>query len=107
MIRHLALLAAFCAVAACGPSQPGPDQLDRRMAALQLQTLSDYVGFEAQFAIAPDGVTLVMTGSPLCGDDFGQLLPPAFWQNVRQAGFRRFQCSDGEGARRVTASFAI
>jgi hypothetical protein len=92
---------------ACSESKPQPDQLDRGMAALQMQTLSDFVGFEAVFTVAPNGTTLIMSGSPLCGDDFGQLVPPAWWTNVRAAGFTRFECSDGAGARRVTAAFAI
>lgn len=63
------------------------------MAAEALQSYSDYSGWEAHFDVEGDaGTTLVMTGSLLCGFDFPELVPPAAWALVPDAGFTSFRC---------------
>jgi hypothetical protein len=77
---------------------------DRKIEAQSLQTLSDYVGFEAKFRVAgPDGKTLVMEGSDLCGVDIPETLPGKAWQGVPRVGFTRFECSNGK----TSAAFEV
>jgi hypothetical protein len=70
-----------------------PTTIDRRLAVESLQSLSDYVGFEARFALGATDRVLVMSGSDLCGEDFPQLVPPVLWRQVVDAGFESFECS--------------
>ena len=70
-----------------------PSTIDRRLAVESLQSLSDYVGFEGRFSLGASDRILVMSGSDLCGEDFPQLVPPALWRQVVDAGFEAFECS--------------
>lgn len=93
------------ALAASGHSEdtaPAPSALDRRMAAEQLQSFSDFVGFEAHFEAR--GNVLVMTGGELCGPDVLGTLPGDMVPIMRAAGFARLDCA---GARGERASVAV
>ncbi len=96
-IRMSGLLLLLIRFGGCGEDEPPfeASETDRRMVVESMQNLSDYVGFQARFSLDESLRTLVMRDSDLCEDDFPQLIPPAWWRNVVDAGFETFECSTG------------
>jgi hypothetical protein len=101
-VKRLALVLAL--LAACAAPAARASQVDRRFVVLRLQSLSDHVGFGATFALGATDDTLVMSGSDLCGPDFGELIPPAWWQEVVDTDFAWFECSAPGVTARVRVS---
>lgn len=100
----IATLIAFVLLLAsggCAEPVPGPDQLDRRMAAEQIQSFSDYVGFEAHFGVA--GMTLTMRGGELCGPEVLLVLPADAVKLARAAGFTSLSCIGEHGETALVA----
>ena len=102
LLPCLTLLATLL-LGSCDDGEAGfqPSALDRRMVVESLQTLSDYVGFEATFSLGASDTTLLMRGSDLCGEDFPQLIAPAWWRDVVAAGFETFECESAHGSARI------
>jgi hypothetical protein len=72
---------------------------DREFCINRLNTLSDWVGFEAHFfPEGRDAKTLVMTGSDLCGPDFIKLLPKMAYDDIMSSGFDHARCIGSDGA---------
>lgn len=79
------------------PERAPPSALDRRMVAEQLQSFSDYVGFEAHFSVGTPDTVLMMTGGELCADDVLMTLPADAAAIARGVGFERLICTGAHG----------